>query len=233
MGLKEDLTSEVGSIFRSQWNEEVTTSVPDPKDLLLNSNHSKKLETAAVLYADIDGSTSMVDQYTWGFSAEVYKAYLRCASQIIKAEGGVITAYDGDRVMGIFMGNRPRTDAVRASLKINWAVDQIIRPAYTGVYPKLSSNFVLKHVIGIDVSEIHAARIGVHGDNDIVWVGGAANHAAKLCTQSAQPIWITKPVFDGMDKTVRYAQNGVGADMWSPYTWNSKSIFGTSYVWAI
>jgi len=63
MGLKEDLISGVGSIFRSPWKEEVTTSVPDAEDLFLNSNHSKKLETAAVLYADIDGSTSMVDQY--------------------------------------------------------------------------------------------------------------------------------------------------------------------------
>ncbi len=231
MGLKEDLNSEVASIFRSPWKEEVTNSVPAAEDLLLNSNHSKKLETAAVLYADIDGSTSMVDQYIWGFSAEVYKAYLRCASQIIKAEGGVITAYDGDRVMGIFMGGTPRTDAVRASLKINWAVTQIIRPAYTRVYPQMSANFVLKHVIGIDISEIHATRIGVHGDNDIVWVGGAANHAAKLCTQTAQPIWITKPVFEQMLKEVRYAKNGV--DMWTPYTWQGMSIFGTSYVWAV
>jgi len=231
MGLKEDLNSEVVSIFRSRWKEEVTNSVPNAEDLLLNSNHSKKLETVAVLYADIDGSTSMVDQYPWGFSAEVYKAYLRCASQIIKSEGGVITAYDGDRVMGIFVGSHPRTHAVRASLKINWVVEQIIRPAYTGVYPKLSENFVLKHVIGIDVSEIHAARIGVHGDNDIVWVGGAANHAAKLCTQTAQPIWITKPVFDAMGKEVRYAKNGV--DMWSPYTWGGRSIYGTSYVWEL
>jgi uridylate cyclase len=170
-------------------------------------------------------------QLQWSIStAEVYKAYLRCASQIIRAKGGVITAYDGDRVMGIFVGSRPRTDAVRASLKINWAVEQIIRPAYTGLYAQ-HINFVLKHVIGIDVSEIHAARIGVHGDNDIVWVGGAANHAAKLCTQTAQPIWITKPIFEGMDKTARFAQNGV--DMWSPYTWGGKSIYGTSYVWQV
>lgn len=230
MGLKEDLTAEVGAIFRSPWKEEVTTSVPDAEDLLLDSNHSKKLESATVLYADIDGSTTMVDQYTWSFAAEIYKAYLRCASQIIRAEGGAITAYDGDRVMGIFVADSQRTAAVRTSLKINWAVEQIIRPAYASVYTH-NATFVLKHVVGIDVSPIHAARIGVRGDNDIVWVGTAANHAAKLCTQTALPLWITKSVFDLMHSSVRYAANGV--DMWTPYTWQGNSIFGSSYVWQV
>jgi class 3 adenylate cyclase len=230
MGIKEDLTKEVGTIFRSHWEDEATTAVPEAEDLRLNSNHSKTLKAAAVLYADIDGSTSMVDQYPWKFSAEVYKAYLRCASQVIKSQGGAITAYDGDRVMGIFVGDYPRTDAVRAALKINWAVEQIIRPTYKEHYPTTAASFVLKHVIGIDVSEIHAARIGVHGDNDIVWVGTAANHAAKLCTQTLKPVWITKAVFDSMGKEARFAN---GVDMWTQYTWNDKTIYGTSYTWGL
>jgi class 3 adenylate cyclase len=94
MGLKDDLIKEVTLTFKSQWKEQETTAVPDPEDLNLNSNDARDLKYATVLYADLDGSTSMVDSQDWHFSAEVYKAYLLCASEIIRAEGGAITGYD-------------------------------------------------------------------------------------------------------------------------------------------
>jgi class 3 adenylate cyclase len=40
--------------------------------------------------------------------------------------------------------------------------------------------YQLKHVIGIDSSSLFACRIGIRNDNDAVWVGRAANYAAKL-----------------------------------------------------
>ena len=48
------------------------------------SKSRKALQVATVLYADPDGSTDMVDKYPWWFSAQVYKAYLRCAGKIIQ-----------------------------------------------------------------------------------------------------------------------------------------------------
>ena len=59
-----------------------------------------------VLYADISGSTHLVDNHTAGFAAEIYQSYLACAARIITYECGVITAYDGDRVMGVFVERR-------------------------------------------------------------------------------------------------------------------------------
>jgi class 3 adenylate cyclase len=180
MGIKDDLTKEVTGIFTGgRWREEKANVIPSPKDLLLNSNHAKEIESATVLYADIDGSTNMVDKFKWWFAAEVYKAYLRCAGQLIRSEGGDITAYDGDRVMAVFTGERHRSRAVIAALRINWAVENVINPAIKGKYA--SVEFTLKHVIGIDTSGLYVSRIGVHGDNDLVWIGRAANHAAKLC----------------------------------------------------
>lgn len=145
MGLKEDLESEVKQILKESWTVEATNEVPDPDQLRL-SNHAKDLETATVLYADLDGSTNMVDNYQWSFSAEIYKAYLRCAARIIAAEKGVVTAYDGDRVMAIFTGTTKNTCAVRAAMKINHAVEMIIRPAIAQQYA--NKKFTLKHVIG-------------------------------------------------------------------------------------
>lgn len=231
MGLKDDLTAEAKSIFFSQWTEEATANVPAPEDLRLNSNHAKNLEAATVLYADLDGSTNMVDSYSWQFAAEVYKAYLRCASGIIRSEGGVITAYDGDRVMAIFVGKTKNTTAVRTALKINYAVEEILRPTLKLQYP--NTNFVLKHVIGIDTSSLRAARIGVRGDNDIVWIGRAANHAAKLCTLSEKPLWITKSVYDQMMDDVKLSN---GNPMWEKRSWTSMDkaeIYCSTYRWVI
>jgi class 3 adenylate cyclase len=51
------------------------------------------------------------------FAAEIYKTFLHCAAKIIRSEDGVITAYDGDRIMAVFIGNAKNTSAVRAALK--------------------------------------------------------------------------------------------------------------------
>src|SRR4051812_27437242 len=120
MGLKEDLQTEVGEIFGSRWGERDGRDVPDPQDLGLG-NDAVKLD-GTVLYADISGSTKLVDGYKSQYAAEVYKTYLSCAAKVVKAEGGTITAYDGDRIMAIFVGDSKNSSAGRAGLKINYAV---------------------------------------------------------------------------------------------------------------
>src|SRR5438093_11764048 len=94
--------------------------VPEPEGLRLG-NEGVTLE-ATVLYADMSGSTRLVDSQKPHFAAEVYKAYLACAARIIKNETGVVTAYDGDRVMAVFIGDSKNTNAVKAAFKINGAV---------------------------------------------------------------------------------------------------------------
>ncbi|MGH8050722.1 MAG: adenylate/guanylate cyclase domain-containing protein [Arenimonas sp.] len=231
MALKDDLVNEVKETFTSQWDVQKTTAVPAEADLRLNANHAKHLESATVLYADLDGSTKMVDNYDWTFSAEVYKTFLRCAAEIIRSENGVITAYDGDRVMAIFTGDSKNNSAVRCALKINFAVCEIIRPALKAQYP--SKNFVLKHVVGVDTSPLHTARIGVRGDNDLVWIGRAANYAAKLTTLSQKSTWITKAVYDRLNDERKYVN---GVSMWEARTWtamNNLPIYSSNYWWRI
>ncbi len=108
---------------------------------------------------------------------EIYKNYLYCASRLIRNEGGAITAYDGDRVMGLFIGDFQWSNAVKCALKINYAVSQIINPAIKAQYD--SSEFAVSQCVGIDTSEVYASRAGVRGDNDLVWIGRAPNYAAK------------------------------------------------------
>jgi class 3 adenylate cyclase len=229
MTLKETLTAEIESSFSSNWQVEITQNVPAPEDLRLNANHAKDLEVATVLYADIDGSTNMVDERPWWFSAEIYKAYLRCAGALIREEGGIITAYDGDRIMAVFTGDSKNTKAVRCAMKIHSAVLDVIQPLIRARADK-HSDFVLKHKIGVDTSQLRAARIGVRGDNDIVWIGRAANHAAKLNAITVDhSIWITKDVYDLINDSVKFFN---GVDMWKKWVWsemNNVEVYSTTY----
>jgi class 3 adenylate cyclase len=86
--------------------------VPAPEDLKLG-NDAVEFERATVLYADLHGSTAMVNRESWTFAAEIYKTFLLCAAKLVRAEGGTITSYDGDRIMGIFIGDSQSTSAAR------------------------------------------------------------------------------------------------------------------------
>lgn len=231
MGLKDDLNFGVASIFKSKWTVTDKKTIPSANELGLG-NDAGQFEQMTVLYADLNGSTAMVDNESWMFSAEVYKSYLHCAAKIIKAEGGTITAYDGDRIMAVFIGDQKNTTATRCALKINGAVVDIVNPNIKAVYK--NKNFTVRHNIGIDTSEIHVARIGVKNDNDLVWVGRAANHAAKLTEIDEPPyhVWITSAVYNKLAKESKISSSG--ANMWNKRSWsnmNNAEIYCSSYKW--
>ena len=165
-------------------------------------------------------STQLVDNYTACFAAEIYKAFLHCSAKIIRSEGGEITAYDGDRIMAVFIGTRKNTSAVCAGLKINYAKLKIINPAIKNQYPKETYEF--KHVIGIDTSSLFVARTGIRGSNDLVWVGRAANHAAKLNTLSPDfATYITSDVYKKLNESVK--ESDEGKDIWEECKWESTN----------
>ena len=119
MSLGDDLKDKVAEIFKEKWTTRDGQVVPKSSDIQL-ANDAVKLD-AVVLYADMSGSTKLVDNYKAHFAAEIYKSYLHCAAKIIRSEGGEITSYDGDRIMAVFLGDYKNTSAVRSALKINYA----------------------------------------------------------------------------------------------------------------
>src|SRR5690242_17927161 len=145
MSLNDDLEAYVKGVLAEAWQTRAGQVVPDPDDLPLR-NLAVTLD-ATVLYADLASSTQMVANHTREFAAEVYKSYLYCAAKIIRANDGSITAYDGDRVMGVFIGGSKNTNAAKAALKINGAVNEIIQPAIDAQYP--SNTYKLKHKVGV------------------------------------------------------------------------------------
>ncbi|WP_354177647.1 adenylate/guanylate cyclase domain-containing protein [Bradyrhizobium sp. LA6.1] len=204
--------------FADSWEESNGHVVPDPEDLLL-SNEARHFERATILYADLTGSTDLVQNYPWSFAGEIYKSYLACAARIVRKRGGEITSYDGDRIMAVFIGDNQRTDAAKCGLQINWAVKNIVNPAMKAQYP--NSSYTVGQVVGIDTSEVRKARIGVRGGNDLVWIGRAANHAAKLTEcRKDYPTWLTAEAYARLSNSSKYggSENEL---MWKEFNWTT------------
>jgi class 3 adenylate cyclase len=117
---------------------------------------------------------------------------------------------------------------------VGYVVQEIINPLLKDRYPK--KTYQLKHVVGIDTSELLVARIGVRNDNDLVWVGRAANYAAKLCSLNGKhSTYITGKVFNSMSKDVKYGGEN-NSLMWDEKVWTARSnmgIYGSTWWWSI
>jgi class 3 adenylate cyclase len=227
---KKELSDEIQEIFSAKWETREGQVVPESPDLKLTNDAI--LLKGTVLYADLDGSTNLVDSFKPFYAAKIYKAYLKCVAKIIVSEDGVITAYDGDRIMAIFLGDSKNSTATRTALKINWAVKNIVNPALKIQYPK--DNYSIEQVVGVDTSDLFVARTGIRGSNDLVWVGRAANYAAKLSNRSGPATQITSEVYNALNEKSKYGSDGI--NMWQQdksIELGYKTIYTSTYWWEI
>jgi class 3 adenylate cyclase len=230
MSLGGDLAAQAESIFGENWSTRDGQKVPSSEDLKL-SNDAVKLE-GAVLYADLTASTKLVDGFKDWFAAEVYKAYLYCAARVIRSEGGEITSYDGDRIMAVFIGESKETAAARAGFKINYVTKRIVNPALKEKFGA-KTDYQIQQTVGIDTSSLFVARTGIRGSNDLVWVGRAANHAAKLTALSpAYPTRVTADVHARLDEKMRTSS---GKNVWSSANWTDmgQKIYRSTWWWEV
>jgi class 3 adenylate cyclase len=232
MALADDLRTEVRNIFKLQWSKRDGDVVPEPASI--NLGNDAVLLDGTVLYADMDGSTKLVDDTKPSFAAEIYKSYLHCAAKIIRSEGGEITAFDGDRIMAVFIGDLKNTSAARSALKINYCVREIINPLLKTQYP--NTTYLLRQTVGVDASPLLVARTGIRNANDLVWVGRAANYAAKLTALGPDyPSWITDSVFKRLRDELKFGGNERKA-MWEPMDWTAMGkmrIYRSTWQWQV
>jgi class 3 adenylate cyclase len=205
MTFRDDLAGRVAEFAGDQW-EGIPDAyvVPSAEDVTFG-NDGKRID-ATILYADISGSTQLVDELVDSGAAEYYKAFLHCASQLVKRNGGEIQAYDGDRVMAVFIGEAQADKAVSMALELNFAVEYIINPIFKYVYSQ--SKRTLKFTVGIDTGKCLVVKVGVRTVGELAWIGGAANYAAKLNSfdglEHDYPIRITKQTFDKLQYVSLY-----------------------------
>ena len=218
MALRDDLAADVSAILSKEWSVRKGQVVPFTDDISL-SGGAVKLR-ATMLYADLADSKELAMQYDWRVAARVFKCFLTCCSKIIKTRGGKIRSFDGDRVMGIFLGSDKNTRAGQCALQINYAFTEVIKPKLEVKYPRLrDGTYELAHCVGVDTSEVWAVRGGVVKNNDLVWVGRAPNVAAKLSALRESPYhsFITPAVYIDMGDDARYSPDNLL--MWSKRSW--------------
>ena len=156
MSTLNDITQEVSEVFRTKWTRRKGTVVPESGSLQLG-NDAVVLE-GAVLYADLKGSTNLVNEYKDYFAAEVYKSFLITACSVIRRNNGVITSFDGDRVMAVFIGDLKCSNSAKAGLQLFAAVKRI-NEELLRQYP--SCAYRVDYAAGIDVSDLFVVRTGI------------------------------------------------------------------------
>jgi class 3 adenylate cyclase len=227
MALIDDLKSEADTIVQKSWTRRDGKVVPESDDLALG-NECVDLD-ATFLYADLADSTelALMDK---SIAAEVVKAYLMGTTRIIRALGGEIRSFDGDRVMGVFFKGAKNTAAAEAALKISYFFTKILEPAFSGFYT--SRNLSLSQGVGVDVSKVMAVRSGIRDNNDLVWIGRAPNIAAKLSSirEPGYSSYISEAVFNAMTDRSKF-KLGTREIMWESRTWPNGKPYGVETVY--
>lgn len=232
MKTRAQLEASVDEIFSTHWAKRQGEVVPDQDGIRLG-NDAVELD-ATILYADLADSTGLVTGYKDWFAAEIYKAYLTIACEIIRNNSGVITAFDGDRVMAVFIGSSKNSAAAKAALQINWAVDNIINSKVREKYPNTS--YEVRQAVGVDSGKVMVAKAGIRGFNDLVWVGRAANVAAKLSAlrDGGYACFMTASVYKKLSDSSKFGGKDKNRDMWSEYVWSETGevIYRSNWTWA-
>jgi adenylate cyclase len=220
----DELEADVASLVRETWRTRVGQVVPEAGDLTLGND--RVTMDAVLLYADLADSTELAlkDQEV---AAEVFKAYLRGVTKIIKKNGGDVRSFDGDRVMGVFLGDTKHTSAATCGLQINWFFREVLTLKFKSFYVKTLNGIPLNQTVGIDRSTIHVVRAGVRVDNDLIWVGRAPNIAAKLSSlrDGNYNTFISKVVYDSMLDSAKLSTIS-HVNMWDPLVWEAGRNYG-------
>jgi adenylate cyclase len=178
MALKDEITSDVNGILAQAFSVRDGLVVPEPSDVVLAGGAVKL--TATMMYADLVDSTVLA-MSNRQLAARVFKSFLAVSARIIRHHSGYVRSFDGDRIMGVFVGDYKNTSAAKAALNINYAFLYIIKPMLEAKYEVFKNGtYKLGHCAGVDTSEVLVIRGGMIRSNDLVWVGSAPNVAAKL-----------------------------------------------------
>lgn len=238
MAIAEDLTDEVSTILNIVWDQRDGTVIPTSETVTLK-NGSVKVD-ATFLYADLAGSSMLAQHCPWETTAKIIRAYLDSATRLIRYYNGEIRSFDGDRVMGVFIGDSKNTNAVRCALALNWVVSKIIDPKSKEKFKSISDNSInIRHCVGIDSGECRAVRAGIRNNNDLIWIGRPPSFAAKLSDVRNYPysIFISRKVYDSMNDSDKFAnKNGVNVNMWysdkKTFASKTEEVYKTEYHWA-
>ena len=237
MSLSDNIASDVQTVIDTPWSSRTGQKIPDTDEIAL-AGGAVELE-ATFLYADLANSSRMAKELDRRVAAKIVKSFLATSARIIRSCDGKIVSFDGDRIMGVFYGGSKNSNAAKCALQINYAVLEIIGPKFTNKYDSVkNSSFVISHGVGIDTGTVLTVRGGARGSNDLIFIGRAANLAAKLSDLRQPPYrsFITASVFNRLGEKSKYGDGDADDElMWQSRTWQflgqNLSIYRSSWQW--
>ncbi|WP_026480547.1 adenylate/guanylate cyclase domain-containing protein [Ahrensia sp. 13_GOM-1096m] len=235
MALKNDLINAVDGIFGKAFEERTGLKIPSSQDVTL-TNGAVKID-AAFLYADLAGSGLIAKVCPWETTAKIIRVYIDCAVRIIRSHGGEIRSFDGDRVMGVFIGDYKRTSATKAALQIQWVTRHVIEPEAHKRFKSVQNHDVkIRQACGIDVGTSRAVRAGIRNNNDLIWIGKPASFAAKLSDIREHPYatFISHDIYSRLADEAKFSN---GSDMWErrskKFAGDDEVCYRSHYWWSL
>lgn len=233
MALKDDLTNKILSYKRGKYEIQETKTIPSAEDTRLTYGNNGLTGDYTFLFADIRKSSQLIATYGPELTAKILQSYHDICVRVIISKGGEIRSFDGDRVMGVFVGNLKCSNAVEAAMKIQSGVKKILNPT-------LGAN--IKCGIGIDYGQALITKVGKGANvnnNDVVWIGKATNYASHLCNEADDCIIISDQMLPKLHEKSRYYISGTSkVDMWdktilSLKTGDKIQCYKSAYTWNI
>lgn len=128
---------------------------------------------ASVLFSDIAGFTALTEALGPNRIVEVLNAYFSRMTEIIEAEGGVITQFQGDAILAVFNVPIEAPDHAERACRVAVRMrDSVERETFAG--EKLTSR------IGVNTGPIVAGAVGAQGRLTYTVHGDAVNRAARV-----------------------------------------------------
>jgi class 3 adenylate cyclase/uncharacterized protein (DUF1778 family) len=226
---KDEITEQVKESFKKQWTIESAKKVPKPYEV--HVGNKGEFLNATCLCAKIVNSEDLSNNYKPEFVAEIYKNFFYCASKIIRYREGSIVCVDGNSILGVFLGDSKNSNAASCALQCSHAVNEIITPALTELYPK-GDPVEFRYGVGIDSGRLLVTRNGIPGADDYHWIGSAIDYAVKLCdlSEDYNTLWITQAVYDNLSDDTKYGGNP-RENMWEERSWTDvkKTIYRSAW----
>lgn len=233
MASESTLRSQIRSVLRTRWDKRTGQVVPETEDVKL-SGGGVELE-AAFLYCDMADSTKLAQSCKQEAAGKVIRSFLDAVTRVIRAERGAIRSFDGDRVMGIFIGDSKCTSSARCALKINYVVREIIHEELENYYSDYPESFRIGHCTGVALGKTLLVRGGVRNNNDLVSIGKAPNIAAKLSSlRTKAPSYITDDVYSNLHDSAKYGGEN-NRPMWTRETrtvaGRAQALYRSTWWW--
>ncbi len=230
MALIDDLKNKIDAYFKEPYEVEETTIVPDTDYSKLTFGNKGLTSILCFLFVDIRQSSKLHTTHGFKNAAKIYQSFHDICIRVIESKSGKVRAFDGDRIMGVFAGDRKCSNAVEAGMKIKWAIIEILSP-------KLKTGIAVG--VGIDFGTTLITKVGKGRDpnnNDLVWVGEACNYAAHLSSEGNNTIIISERTYKKIDSNCKVSDKNQEMFKLKILTLKNNikvNVYETNFGWVI